>query len=362
MLPQQIYQQNEYSNCNASGSGNNNSQMCSENRTNDTNNNCKDVQNASPPFRDLNMHLNSGKSSQLKETHSALVKILESAPINHNIKSNKINDSKTSSNTMSTMKLITKAAAKATTTSTTTSSINPQLPTTNDTINLVENLPSSKSQTPLLVNQWINQQNINSNKNIINNSNIDKQQHHHFYHRKRNKHLIDNMHCDMDKSSDEEIGCNSNSSASSNASEAEIICPWKKTRIAREWHQSQKTNDNDITMNEQIIIDDNQQQSKKHSNEQEQEQQQQIETLSCNNNMATNNAINDTINLLTLEQATKTNINNTVIIAQNTTETSSLMNQAFNHIHNSYHTRFNYAHHNYDGDYDAGDDISDDNG
>lgn len=46
------------------------------------------------------------------------------------------------------------------------------------------------------------------------------------------------MHCDdLDKSSDDEMGCNSNSSASSNASEAELICPWKKTRIAREWQQ-----------------------------------------------------------------------------------------------------------------------------
>lgn len=46
------------------------------------------------------------------------------------------------------------------------------------------------------------------------------------------------MNCDdLDKSSDDEMGCNSNSSASSNASEAELICPWKKTRIAREWQQ-----------------------------------------------------------------------------------------------------------------------------
>lgn len=134
------------------------------------------VQNMSPPFRDFTSQLNSGKSSQLKETHSALVKILESAPI---------------------------------------PSVN-----NNHNHNTSTSVPPFTKSTPL-ANPTVNQQSV--------------------YHRKRNKHLNNiSTHCDMDKSSDEEVGCNSNSSASSNASEAEIICPWKKTRIAREWHQSQK--------------------------------------------------------------------------------------------------------------------------
>lgn len=157
------------------------------------------LQNMSPPFREFSpQRLNIGnKSSQLKQSHSALVKILESAPIPSN----------TSPPQSSTF--------EKTTTNT----------TTNSSSNNITNMLIVQQQT----NQQTNQQST--------------------YHRKRNKHLNTiNAQCDMDKSSDEEIGCNSNSSASSNASssassnasEAEIICPWKKTRIAREWHQSQK--------------------------------------------------------------------------------------------------------------------------
>lgn len=178
MLPpiyQQQHQQNEF-NCGT------NNQMCSMMMTTDCLKSAASVQNMSPPFRDFSAQLNnnSGKSSQLKETHSALVKILESAPIPS------VNNNNTSTSVP----------------------------------------PFTKSTTPL-VNQTVNQtQSV--------------------YHRKRNKHLnAISTHCDMDKSSDEEVGCNSNSSASSNASEAEIICPWKKTRIAREWHQSQKMDEED---------------------------------------------------------------------------------------------------------------------
>lgn len=52
--------------------------------------------------------------------------------------------------------------------------------------------------------------------------------HHHY--RKRNKHLVDMNNCDNhDKSSEDEGNSN-----------AELICPWKKTRIAREWRQKNK--------------------------------------------------------------------------------------------------------------------------
>lgn len=164
---QQQQQQNEF-NCGT------NNQMCSMMMMTSDCLKSAAVQNMSPPFRDFSAQLNCGKSSQLKETHSALVKILESAPIPSN-------------------------------TSTTVASF-------------------TKSTLPM------NQTNQQST-----------------YHRKRNKHLSTiSTHCDMDKSSDEEVGCNSNSSASSNASEAEIICPWKKTRIAREWHQSQKMDEDAI--------------------------------------------------------------------------------------------------------------------
>lgn len=148
------------------------------------------------------------KISQLKESHSALVKILESAPINSN-KLNKTknknhynnNDTNTNTSTSSSSSIaaaVAVAAASAAAASAAAASAN-----------------------------------IISNNSISNHHGL----HHHHHHRKRNKHLIE-MHCDdLDKSSDDEMGCNSNSSASSNASEAEIICPWKKTRIAREWQQ-----------------------------------------------------------------------------------------------------------------------------
>lgn len=100
------------------------------------------------------------KNSQLKESHSALVKILESAPIQRLDKE----------------------------------------------INLIGG--SDGTNTTI--------------------SNTDNRHHHHY--RKRNKHLVDMNNCDNhDKSSEDESN-----------SKVEMICPWKKTRIAREWRQKNK--------------------------------------------------------------------------------------------------------------------------
>lgn len=221
MLPpiyQQQQQQNEF-NCGT------NNQMCS--MMMQTSSDClksTSVQNMSPPFRDFPAQLNtSGKSSQLKETHSALVKILESAPIPSNTSTTSATTMTVPPFTKSTTILLSSLPQsqppKSSSSSTTLTSFSTT--TTSATATMVA---VSAAPTMLLVNQT-NQQNT--------------------YHRKRNKHLNTiSTHCDMDKSSDEEVGCNSNSSASSNASEAEIICPWKKTRIAREWHQSQKMDEN----------------------------------------------------------------------------------------------------------------------
>lgn len=133
---------------------------------------------------------NLNKISHLKQSHSALVKILESAPINScKLSNNKIKHTK--------------------------HTVNDNETSTTNTSSFSSTASSPSSATIAVTNSISN--------------------HHH--HRKRNKHLIE-MHCDdLDKSSDDEMGCNSNSSASSNASEAELICPWKKTRIAREWQQ-----------------------------------------------------------------------------------------------------------------------------
>lgn len=298
---QHQYQQNEFTN-------NNNSQMCSEKRTNDANNNINNL-NTSHSHEQRNHLINKTietnnvnknsiqqqqqqqtgncKSSQLKESHSALVKILESAPIN-----NKLNSTATATVTQVVTQQLPQTLSPSTqqqqnysncatfsgnivqktTTSSSQSSASSSPspvtlskiddsqsavvaavamqfePTTHQQNNNISSLPST-----LLVNKWINQQQQQNTNN--------KSYHHHSYHRKRNKHLIDiNTNCDntnMDKNGD--VGhwkmrlangkcasppkddCNnSNSSASSNASEAEIVCPWKKTRIAREWNQSHK--------------------------------------------------------------------------------------------------------------------------
>lgn len=203
MLPPVVYQQQQHQQNNEFNCGTN-SQICSMMMTTDCLKSAA-VQNMSPPFLEFSTHsavaqLNSGiKSSQLKETHSALVKILESAPI----------PSKTS----------------------TSSTVQQPQPQPEQQPQQQQPPPPSTftKSTTILVHHSANQPST--------------------YHRKRNKHLnAISAHCDMDKSSDEEVGCSSNSSASSNASEAEIICPWKKTRIAREWHQSQK-------MDEDAMID-----------------------------------------------------------------------------------------------------------
>lgn len=329
MLPQNYQQQqeNEIKQCMVNiGSGSSNSEMCSDNRTNDTNTNCKDIQNASPPFRDTQIQLDSGKSSQLKEAHSALVKILESAPIYN--KSTKLNEN----TAMPSMKLITKAASKETIVSGAFASI-PSADVHMDNVMMIADgqilLKSEPKQSAtLLVNQWISQCNV-----------TDKQQHHQYYHRKRNKHLIDHLNCDMDKSSDEEIGYNSNSSGHSSANEAELVCPWKKTRIAREWHQSQtKIADRSMPMDEQMS---------------DMAMKQILPPMNTTDDVSDQTA---TINTNALHRCTPFS---TVIIAQETTEQLSPIENPSNLMRH----RFNYAQQNSkDGYYDSGDDISDDNG
>lgn len=154
-------------------------------------------------------------------------------------------------------------------------------------------------------------------------------QHHHYYHRKRNKHLI-NAHCDnIDKSSDDEIGCNSNCSASSNASEAELICPWKKTRIAREWHQSQNLIANDGNNDSQISM------KQKYSH--------------LNSNTTNTNTI-------TIPSGSNSSNNSTVIIAQDTTEKmSSDNNNKLNETIESIYSQYRYDQYSNDGEYDGAD-------
>lgn len=118
------------------------------------------------PSSPVDLKSSQQKNSQLKESHSALVKILESAPIQRLDKE----------------------------------------------IILVGGSDGSGSPSGTETNITPNTDN----------------RHHHY--RKRNKHLVDTNNCDNhDKSSEDESN-----------TKVEMICPWKKTRIAREWRQKNK--------------------------------------------------------------------------------------------------------------------------
>lgn len=358
----QIYQQqhdNEIKHYN--GGRNSVREMCSENRANETITVGKDVQGgALPPFQDSHTLLENGRSSQLKEAHSALVKILESAPISN--KSTKLNGN------MPSMKLAqAKDAAKQTgsgaaSTAMTDAMIGDVMVAVGPVdwqsagrcggggggIELAPEqhgsqaaLSADKASVSLkvcpqkqlqqssapLASQWLCQRNA-----------TDKQ-HHHYYHRKRNKPVIDNSNCDMDKSSDEEIGYNSTSSGNSSANEAETICPWKKTRIAREWHQSQTTlADHSTPMDEQMCDARTQQ------------------TFAPASSPATPiDGPADYVGALGQVKAPST-----VIIEQKTTDQAAATETASFQLRH----RYNYAQQqtNKDVYYDSGDDISDDNG
>lgn len=119
------------------------------------------------PSSPVDLKSSQQKNSQLKESHSALVKILESAPIQRLDKE----------------------------------------------IILVGGSDGSGSHS-------------GTDTNVTPNNTDNR--HHHY--RKRNKHLVDMNNCDNhDKSSEDE-----------SSSTVEMICPWKKTRIAREWRQKNK--------------------------------------------------------------------------------------------------------------------------
>lgn len=364
--------------------------LCPKNQIEDTHSNAKDVQNMSSPFRDFTMTqlAYSGKSSQLKETHSALVKILESAPINNSkqksatatitndklsttLNQNATKDLTPSQNDNENKSIILLTTESENGQEARRASLSPQSqpPSLSYThhqnhmhpatlIITTKNMASVKPPQTLLstninentpkMRQTLSIDNNNSTTKLLcRNENsmiyqqpqhqqsqqqtmIEKQQQH-YYHRKRNKHLI-NTHCDnIDKSSDEEIGCNSNSSASSNTSEAELICPWKKTRIAREWHQSQKLNANDGDNDSQISM------KRKY--------------LHLNNSNKTNK------NMITIPSGSNYSNSSKVIIAQqDTTEKmSSDNNNKLNETIESIYSQYRYDQYSNDGEYDGAD-------
>lgn len=397
MLPPNYHHQqhhrNEFIQNSIIGGGGKNKQMCSKNYIEDTNCNANDVQNMSPPFRDFTTSPLTyiGKSSQLKETHSALVKILESAPINKSkqkstkttasasapapatitidklsttLNPNATNDLMPSQNFNQNNSIILLTIGSENGQSASRASLSPQLKPPSisfahhqkhihpDTLitttkcmvsdqqpqtllkqtNIDENTPKMRQKLSIDNNKSTTKLIYRNENSMINQQSQEQtmmEQHQHYYHRKRNKHLI-NAHSDIiDKSSDEEIGCNSNSSASSNASEAELICPWKKTRIAREWHQSQKLIANDGYSDSQISM------------------KQKYSHLNSN----TTNT-----NLITIPSGSNYNNSSTVIIAEDTTEKiSSDNNNNLNETIESIYSQYRYDQYSNDGEYDGAD-------
>lgn len=132
------------------------------------------------PSPQLHPQQNNQKHSQLKESHSALVKILESAPI------------------------------------------------------------KQKSPTaPALISGDGNSQLAAA---IVNNSHSSESRH--LQYRKRVKHSICDNH-DRNSSGDDDdqssIASVDRTPAGGLSTAAEVLCPWKKTRIAREWRQKKET-------------------------------------------------------------------------------------------------------------------------
>lgn len=131
------------------------------------------------PSPQLHPQQNNQKHSQLKESHSALVKILESAPIKQP---------------------------------------SPPAPITGD----------GNSQLAAA---------------IVKNSNISETRHSQY--RKRVKHSICDNH-DRNSSGDDDdqssvASVDRTAPAGDLSTAAEVLCPWKKTRIAREWRQKKET-------------------------------------------------------------------------------------------------------------------------
>lgn len=180
---------------------------------------------------------NVNKFSQLKESHSALVKILESAPIQQQQQQSQTQPGSvvTSEQLKNQVNSVTIDESSVSVCKNGNAHLSPQRqPLCNDINN---------DQQPAIIGDGHHHSSSTSHANyhlMVNQHHI----HHHHHHRKRNKtHIIDELCDSLDKSSedDDDMGGSSNSSsASSVTSEVETVFPWKKTRIAREWRQQHK--------------------------------------------------------------------------------------------------------------------------
>lgn len=165
------------------------------------------------------------KVSQLKESHSALVKILESAPLNKATKPQSHHQRLPQAQTTPPHQ-----QQQATHHNHITQVITKQEPQLRP-----ESGSESMSPPPAI--------NIGDA--------LNRPPNHHYY-RKRAKHLTI---CDTASSSgDDDENPRKHSATESPA--ADVICPWKKTRIAREWRQKRESTDASESAAEQMVCDE----------------------------------------------------------------------------------------------------------
>lgn len=165
---------------------------------------------------------NTQKVSQLKESHSALVKILESAPL--------------------------KKATKP-------PQSHPQPPPSHQRLSshqpqpIIHHSIHTKQESQLRPESGSESM---SPPPTVHNDNAGSRPPNQHYYRKRAKHLTI---CDTASSSGDEEGSPPTHSEGSTATES--MCPWKKTRIAREWRQKRESTDaSESSAAEPMICDD----------------------------------------------------------------------------------------------------------
>lgn len=173
--------------------------------------------------------------SQLKQAHSVLVKILESAPIKQK-------------------STVSAAIAQQLQSQKTTRPQQQQSPNSlNDQQQIHVNQPQQPQQQQQQTSNIILPTTQQHNAEVLTNSTDSRQPTHHHHYRKRAKHLAAANHLQQttteapSSGDDDEMPLVAPPApvAIVARTSAESICPWKKTRIAKEWRQQRESQDSD---------------------------------------------------------------------------------------------------------------------
>lgn len=170
---------------------------------------------------------NKQKASQLKESHSALVKILESAPLKK--------ATKPQSHSLPHQRLLSQPQTQ------------PQKPQSPTNHHITPIITKQEPQLrPESGSESMSPPPTASAGDALSAISIRPPNQH--YYRKRAKHLTI---CDTASSSGDE-----EENPREHSTESETMCPWKKTRIAREWRQKRESTDASESAAEQMICDE----------------------------------------------------------------------------------------------------------